>query len=679
MRRILSILFVVALTSQLVLGQEAIDPNDGVGLCAASKTGAFFNAYKAATKGNPERISHATPGFDATHYSLVLDVDRDRDPILQGTVTVTGVTSMQLSALDLDLSDNMFVRSVADEEGLPLTYTQNNHTLRTILAQPVAAGQVVSITIDYLGNPARTGFGSFSDGLMNGQPFVWTLSEPYGAKEWWPNVDHPSDKADSVRIAVTVPETLRAGSNGLLERETMNGDGTATYEWVHRYPIASYLVSLAIGNYDVYRQTYTRPDSLASQFGPLSLPILHYAYTGSNVFEGSGGQSGWNHVVEVLPVYENWFGPYPFPEEKYGHAHVTFGGGMEHQTMTSMGGSGWGLVAHELAHMWFGDMITNKTWPHLWLHEGFATMGELLFWESNPDRYGSAHSNIFNLYYARALTAQGTLVVEDTSRVGNLFASARVYSKGGMVLHMLRQMVGDNSFREILRAYSADAAVKYGIAETSDFERVASVVSGANLKTFFEQWVTDGTGYPSYELKWISTSSKSGPGILIEIRQTQGTTQSNISAFQMPLELIVHTATGDKTFVLENSQRIQSYILALDTEATGVDLDPQRKVLRDAEIPISTLPPPVSFEWNVFPNPAQSEIHVRFDLPIETPVSARLFDATGRLVNSYALGIFTPGTFVRSLKLPNGTASGMYVVEVTTSERVVSQMVAVVR
>ena len=275
-----------------------------------------------------------------------------------------------------------------DADGAPLAFTHGGYVLAIDLPATVPAGEVLAVEVDYEGTPSSAGFGAFEARLLDGQPVAWTLSEPYFAREWWPCKDHPSDKADSTRVTVTVPEGLRVGSNGLLESEITEA-GRTTYTWFERYPITTYLVSIAVGPYAVFEQTYVRPDSLVALYGPLELPILHYKYVDPRQ---TSLPSGWAEALEMMPVFESWFGPYPFPLEKYGHAEFGWGGGMEHQTMSSMGGFNTSLVAHELAHMWFGDLITMNSWPHLWLTEGFASYSELLYFESQAARGPGARS-----------------------------------------------------------------------------------------------------------------------------------------------------------------------------------------------------------------------------------------------------------------------------------------------
>ena len=223
----------------------------------------------------------------------------------------------------------------------------------------------------YHGTPGSSGFGSFAFSSQGGNPAIWTLSEPYGAKDWWPAKDTPADKADSADFWITVSTSLKAVSNGKLMSIVDNGNGTHTYKWKNSYPIAQYLLSMAITNYAEYTNYY--------HYSPSdSMPINHFLYPenlNSNI-------SQLNKTPGMIEIYSQQFGQYPFINEKYGHAQFGWGGGMEHQTVSSMGGFSDGLIAHELAHMWYGDNITCKDWHHIWLNEGFATYGEGVIYEN---------------------------------------------------------------------------------------------------------------------------------------------------------------------------------------------------------------------------------------------------------------------------------------------------------
>ncbi|MEQ9103378.1 MAG: M1 family aminopeptidase [Rhodothermales bacterium] len=571
--------------------------------------------------------------LDVTWYDLALEVDPGGSPELRGEVTVDGWARTDLQAVTLELSSVLQVRAVRDASGAVLGYTHADGHL--YVDYPLTSGDRFRFTVAYDGTPASSGFGSWQTGTVSSGAYIWTLSEPYGASDWWPNHDHPSDKADSVRVSVRVPDPIRVGSNGLLDSSEAHPDGTTTWTWEHHYPIASYLISLAAGTYDVYEQAYIRPPALAATWGPLELPILHYVFAGGNAFAGIDDFSGWREVIDMMPLFEDWYGPYPFANEKYGHAQVTFRGGMEHQTMSSMGNIGLNLVSHELAHQWFGNSVGLASWEDLWLNEGFATQAEFLHMESDPDRFQGMHAFLFDLYRDRALRARGTLVLTDTTDVADMFDATRVYTKGWMVLRMIRRMVGDSVYRAVLHAYAgADepGGAWHGLTDTQRFQDVLEAVSGQDFQRFLDQWVRSGTGHPVIRMTWTPAAD----AVDVVLRQEQFDS-SNIPAFEMPVPL--HVVLADTVivadFVLdagEQTFRIPLPAGTLPTSIQTVLLDPEGWALwepaetgtgvehaRDGQ---------QGAQLDVYPNPARDGVTVRVD----APGNARVMDMTGRTV-----------------------------------------------
>lgn len=554
--------------------------------------------------------SKASPNFNATYYHLRLDIQL-RPNHLVGQAYVAGrVEKQQLSTLKLDFqTGHLQVDSVKTNRGEPLTNYHHKNDLLTIpLPEPLAPGRLVAVEIYYSGLPPQPESGTPDLGATSAFVFdstaagdvVWTLSEPYNARVWWPGKDHPSDKADSVRLSVTVPKPLKVGSNGLLQ-STQHTDSTSTYHWVSHYPIAPYLVSIAAADYTVAQQTYVRPDSLAQTLGHLELPVLHYAMRGSDVLEG------WKKVTNMLPLFEYWFGPYPFAKEKYGHAGFTWGGGMEHQTMSSMGGDYPGLVAHELAHQWFGNLITLQQWPHLWLNEGFATYSELLYWETQKDSLPARYHRVFERYWSAARDAKGTLVVQDTSSISNLFSFSRVYAKGAMVLHMLRAVVGDETFRKILQTYTSRRSLRYSNALSEDFQNITEKVTGQDLNYFFDQWLYQ-SGYPVYTVNWTSVPSNGGFAVVAIFQQQQPE-----PVFQMPVTLAVETEQGTVHRTVFNDARSDTVQFQVDSQPRTLEVDPHRALLRNPSVTTIKIAPdkvavPETMGFNtVFPSPDQKQ------------------------------------------------------------------------
>ena len=586
---------------------------------------------------HPHRIplrggsSVASPNFDATYYDLQLRVELNPDKLV-GTVRVKGVARAALTQLVLDFDDAMQVEGVLAPSGSALSSTHQDNALTINLPAAVSPGEDVDVTIHYQGLPISTGLGGFVfDTLTNGKPVIWSLSEPYAARTWWPSRDHPSDKADSVDVSIEVPVPLTAASNGLLTgTETLSG-GYRRFSWSHRYPIATYLVSVAIAEYDLDEQTYARPAALAHDLGDLDLPIVHYSFAGNGAFEGTHPQYGFKYITDIFPALEGWFGPYPFENEKYGHAQFTFGGAMEHQTLSSMTTNYQGTMAHELAHQWFGDSISPDAWPHLWLNEGFATFGELAYWKESD--FPEVHDQIFDIYYKRALTAEGTVLVQDTTDVLDMFAHSRVYAKGWMVLRMLRGVLGEFTFRELLKAYAADPRYQYGTATTEEFQALAESVSGQDLGYFFDQWVSAGDGYPTYSATWGKRPN--GAEWEVEVTLDQATSAST-SLFLMPIRFQVETQGGSETFAVFNQLPRETYFFRVSDEPTGIVIDPDRWILRSLDIQVtsneSAAEVPAESVLALYPNPTTDWLTVESTFP--SPRRVELVDALGRIVTS---------------------------------------------
>lgn len=660
---------------------------DGGAECQLGKTRSLTApaSQDVASKG-----SGASAGFDATFYRLNLRMPNLPSPALEGHTRVEGrVLSSSLTRLDLDLDNALTVSAVRTPAGQNLTFSHANHVLSITLPAAAAQGSNVAVDIDYAGTPPGSGFGSFGAGTRgNGDAFVWSLSEPYGAREWWPCKDHPADKADSVVVSMTLPPGMRVGSNGLLVDETTNRDGSTTFTWRHRYPISTYLVSVAAGVYDVTLQEYVRPDSLAARYGPLTLPLVHYAYRGSGAYEGSPDGTaltqGWKRVVDMLPIFEHWFGPYPFPAEKYGHAHFSWGGAMEHQTMTSMTSAYVGTVAHELGHQWYGDSVGPHSWPDLWLNEGFATYSELVWWRGRALDYPGTARAIRNLYYDRARNAQGTLVLEDTTRVDNMFNGSRVYAKGGIVLDMLEKIVGEETMRTILTTWAEDPARKYGTGSTAALESHVSAITGRDFSAFFSQWVTTGSGYPVYEAQWwVRPAPAGGYEVTIRLFQRHNAEATKVDVFKMPVDLVVTTTGGMERFTVDQTERIQEFQVTVTEQPLSLAVDPDRKILRGESVTVTAVDPSVSLPERlglaeVYPNPATDRLNVEIDIADSSEMRLEIFDLVGRRVFDRSFEMVVPGRRVEEVAVDR-LSSGVYLVRVTAWGRSDSRPVIVAR
>ncbi len=522
-----------------------------------------ISRYKKLFEYQQQNNILAGETFDVSYYKIDFTLTTSPE-YLSGMVRMEAVSTVSnLTAITLDLMNSMNVDSV-NVGGVPAVFVQNPATVDITLDRSYTVGELVTVGVFYQGVPGSSGFGSFEFSSHSGTPWIWSLSEPYGAKDWWPCKDHPSDKADSVDILVTCNSAYKVGANGKLQSVTNNGDGTVTYSWKETHPISTYLVFIAVTNYAEFSNWF--------KYSPTdSMEVLNYVLPEHL----ASAQAGLPRAVDGLEIFSDLFGLYPFINEKYGHSEFGWGGGMEHQTMTSLGGFSEGLVIHELAHQWFGDMITCRTWPDLWLNEGFATYCEALY---NEVKYGTgSYWSTINSEISSAKNATGTLYLQDTSGVGSMFNYSRVYAKGAVVLHMLRHVIGDSLFFQALYNYSNDPRFKYGTAITADLQEVCETTSGMDLDYYFNEWVY-GESYPRYEYSWLTEPD--GDRYSVSVTIGQSTPTSNPPFFTMPVDLKVTGIAWDTTVTVFNNAIQQTFTFSVAQNPNGVQLDPEGWIMK---------------------------------------------------------------------------------------------------
>ncbi|RPJ44837.1 MAG: T9SS C-terminal target domain-containing protein, partial [Candidatus Latescibacterota bacterium] len=426
-------------------------------------------------------------------------------------------------------------------------------------------GDVFEVTVHYHGTPDE-GTGAFGFDTNAGSPMIWSLSEPYGARAWWPCKDIVGDKADSVDVRVTVPSTLSVASNGVLVLvDSTSVPGKKTFWWHEKYPISTYLVSIAAHPYTVFSKWY--------HWSPTdSMEIKNYCFP-ANYATVNGVVS---ETPAIIGFFETIYGDYPFRDEKYGHAEFLWGGAMEHQTCSSMGFWDEYVVAHELSHQWWGDMISPASWHHIWLNEGFATYSEAL-WSEHKYGVGQYRTDMKNTRYF----GPGTIYVQDPADFNAIFSVGLSYNKANWVLHMLRHVVGDSVFFDILAAWRAYAPALYGNATTEDFRLVCETVSGRDLEAFFHQWIYE-EFFPIYRYTWTDQPAGGGFDITLQIDQLQTNT-----VFEMPIDVFVQSASGETLIVVEDTLASQTFQLHVTDDPIGIKLDKAQggwilKVIQDA-------------------------------------------------------------------------------------------------
>lgn len=507
-------------------------------------------------------ITATSQVVDALHVDLDLVVvllpGDPPVPFVGGKMTLTAeVLVSDLEAIALDLDDALIVDDVTlDGEPTGFTHTANDELIVELQAG-IPAGTQVEIKVSYHGTPIEQGFGSFVVEEHDGVPIIQTVSQPIYARTWWPCLDRPDDKI-TVDLHYTVPDWMTAVANGVLVGVDDVGDGTRTFHWEERYPIAPYLVSLAATNYvridDVYDSTV----------GPV--PITHYVFPEDSL----DATVSFSRTPDMMAAFAQRFGEYPFTDEKYGMAAIRFLGGMEHQTLSSVGS---GLIdgaytndlifAHELAHQWWGDCVTPRNLRNIWLSEGFATYAEALWLEL--DQGLDAYLDFFRSRDHFIFT--GPVYAPPADRV----FTATTYVKGAFVLHMLRHVLGDEDFFAIFPLYRARH--EHGTATTRGFIDAAETVSGRELDWFFDQWLRR-DGRPAY----AASVTQAGTTATVTVSQTQPG-----DPYRMPLPLRVTTTSGDVDVVVENATALATYNVDVTGTVTGVEVDPEGWILKEPD------------------------------------------------------------------------------------------------
>jgi len=558
--------------------------------------------------------------MDVRYYGLNFDMDIATTSMSKSFVMRFVAIDTSLETIELDYSTynggigNIDVNTVI-LDGDTVAFTHSNDILSIPLLEAPVLNELMTVEIFSESGPASNSedYG-FNWDYEFGQRAIWTSSQPYDARHWWPSVDYPRDKADSLDMIVTIADYMTVASNGRLISNTDNGDGTRTWHYHVGHPIATYLVSLSIYEFYVWGDIYVDANND-------TLPIEFYTYSHPDNPNPSYMTENYLLLPEMIGLYESQFGPYPFMDEKYGHAEWGENWGLEHQTLTSMGDPTERRVAHELAHMWYGDMITCHSYHHIWLNEGFARYAEALWWEEHYGDSGYKTKMASFEYYGG-----GTIYVEDPENE-SIFGLSLSYNKPAWVLHMLRHIVGDDTFFEILQTYAADPQFKYGTATTEEFEMVVEEVSGMDFTNFFQQWIY-GQGFPHYR----AYREQIGTDLLLQ------TIQSGIS-FDLPVDFRI-TTTGS---VIDTVLRINEQFMTFHIEipegetVTNLIMDPDDWILKSTDYVVGLaedqLAVPLAFGLGQnFPNPFNPSTTIPYSLDEQSSVQMSIVDLQGREV-----------------------------------------------
>jgi aminopeptidase N len=541
--------------------------------------------------------------------------------------------TLQTIVLDLATGFGLTVSSVVGTGGaLPFDHADDALLIR--LPAPLASGTVDSVTIAYAGTPdsPTDRRGMWSEDRGTDQPVMATMSQPAYAKYWWPIKDRPDDKIEALDLRLTVPQDMAAATAGLLLEIVPAGAGWHTYVWRHRYPVAPYLVSIAVSDYVLWEET------CATMANP-ALPLMNFVYPEDD----ADSRVDFGRTCEMIGLCEDWFGVYPFAEEKYGHAEFEWPGAMEHQTCTSWGsgfmtgqGFAWQWVMHELAHQWFGNSLTPRTWADIWLNEGFATYSEALWFEYLGTEEGGAEvgAREYREYLDRGRPTNDWVGAGPVYDPMPVFPGRIIYDKGAWILHMLRGRLNDDAtFFALLRDWAQEDGRPYQTVTTEEFIAHAETYAGEDLDGFFWPYLVEDL----LPIVALDHELDAGAGtITLTLRQVQTPMFDNV----FPVHLDFGTATQVVRVPL--STPTTSVTVALDrpaAELRTVTLDPLQWVAWQP----ATVGEPSGGLQVVYPNPARDDwVVFGYELDATSSVEVAVYDVRGRRVFQRDLGRVTP-------------------------------------
>lgn len=548
-------------------------------------------------KMNGYNINPNTLNYDLRYQRLELSVNPNQ-VYISGSVTSHFIPNTALSSIYFDFTNTLTVSEVS-YHGISLPFSQlPTKELKIDFPAALPAQQLDSLRISYAGVPSSENDGLYFENHGNG-PIAFTITEPYGSREWFPTKQSLNDKIERADLVITSPSQYSTAANGLLISETTNPNNTKTAFWRTNYPIPAYLIAIGVSNYVKLNDTMGNPP----------FPFVNYIFPSTNSDGNSLGNI--NFTKDIMALFEENFSAYPYREEKYGHMEMTFtGSGMEHSTMSTMGGFGLDLIAHELMHQWFGDKITCGAWNDIWLNEGFATFGQQLAREklySTPSAFRSYLLNEKN-YITNAPNGSVYVPESDLGNVNRIFSGRLSYSKGAYVLRMLKWILGDEAFFQAIKEYVNQPTLIYNYAKTPDFAASLLASTGQDFTEFLNDWVYN-EGYPTYTIKWKQNGSK------IILKASQSQSHSSVSFFEMALPIKLRGASGQTAYLkLNNTANDQFFEEEVDFTVTSVEFNYDYQVLERnstvaKDLSLST-ENAVKNSLFITPNPVKNQLHL---------------------------------------------------------------------
>jgi aminopeptidase N len=640
MAKSLLLLIFTCLTVQIANAQR-------INYCSQSKINTYNKLHNKTRASVSDNLLMAK--YDVNYYFLTIAAENYKVSISGNTVIQARVLANQLDTVCFELHQNYTIDSVI-YNNTSIAFAHVLDIGYAYLPTPLSASSNFNINIYYHGT-APTGNQSAIDNGLNsksspswGNRVTWSLSQPYSAYHWFPCKQFLRDKVDSSRVHIITSDSNKAGSNGLLVGIDTLGNGKVKYMWKNTNPIDYYLISIAVAKYIdySYKTVLSNGDSLLVQ---------NYVYNNPGTLTSFKTQI--DFVGPMITYLDSLLIPYAFANEKYGHCMAPLSGGMEHQTMTTLGFFQFGIDAHELAHQWFGDAVTCNSWNDIMINEGFASYGEYLIRNRLVD-YADAQSYMQDAHTNVMSVLDGSVYCNNDTSNARVFSSRLSYDKGNAVIHTLRFILGDSIFFKTLKTFLTQ--YKFSTASIPNLKTVAETVSGKNLSNYFNEWIY-GEGFPIYSVEYNNNAG------FLTLNITQTTSTNITPLFTTPLPITIKSAQGDTTIVFPINSASEYITIPFNKSISTMVIDSDNWIInKDGSIKAnSTLMPASITELNtskclVFPNPVTGNI-----LSI---------DCNGAQLKSMQL-ISVEGAIIKQVNFSNqlsthGIANGTYFVKTIT-------------
>lgn len=576
------------------------------------------NSAQTLNTSTIDRISFSEKNFhqlyfQKTNSSSKIDIHYNRfnlevDPSIKyvsGSVFTRFTHVEPQGQIQLDLTSHLTVDSVI-YNNQQIGFNHSNDVLEIPL--PQQASGIDSVLIYYQGEPP-TENESFVTDYHNNTPIMWTLSEPYGSKDWWPCNNNLGERIDSLDIWITCPIGNSVASLGVLVDSTQNGN-TTTFHWKHRHAIPTYLMAFAVTNYLQIHDSVQLPDG--------NLKIQHFIYPEDSLLL----KPGIDRTGSIIKQYDSLLGTYPCIDEKYGHAQFERIGGMEHNTISFMSDLEPELLAHELIHHWFGNKITCGSWSDIWLNEGITNYLAALVYKRYYDR--DYYSDWKRLAKERVLSEpDGSVYVYDTTDASRVFDSRLTYLKGAFVMLMLREKLGETIFQQGLINYLYDSSYTNNFVHTTDLIHHFEATAQQDLSTFFNQWVFE-QGYPILNLNWSQENN------LVSVNWNQRTSHVGTPSFSFPLTLRFYNRAGQSQDVSINiTGESGSDQFVLPFKVDSILTDPEDIMLVEVPLIVNN---DTKDKILMGPNPATNHVLLQCGHPQNNLVDVVIYNISGAVV-----------------------------------------------